>query len=76
MDMKEGRKTMRILHRGNNEGFAYLRTLIIICCILLCFSTVTDLLFNINKSFDRISNQIEMCINALNNFEYEAVCGK
>ena len=32
--------------------------------------------FNINKSSDRISNQIEMCINALNNFEYEAVCGK
>ena len=63
----------QILHLGNNQGYAYLRTLIIICCILLCFSTVMSLLYSVNKAVRKNSEQIDMCITQRNEVEYEVI---
>ncbi len=64
---------IKTLLLGNNRGFAYLKTLIVILCILICFAPVTKLILGINNSLNTIITQVNNIIEEINIIEYKGI---
>lgn len=72
MDMREVKGKMQIfIHGSKNEGYSLLRSLIAICVILLCLTSVVGILFNANKESSKINIDVNLLINKANNTVYE-----